>query len=114
MVNDAISNDIEFSAVVQVFVNSVTTREYDSIEQHNVANLELSNVGFAQGGAQPDNIGCGQCEIRNFFLLLEFVGGLIQPFNDIAVDIQHDAAPPVCPAHIGDGYKEGSRQTIQF
>ena len=54
MVNDAILNGIEFSAVVEVFVYCVPPRKYDSIKQYHIANDRATRMMAYLGAALAD------------------------------------------------------------
>ena len=36
----------ELSAIVQILVHGITAREHDTVEQYDIADLELANIGI--------------------------------------------------------------------
>ncbi len=114
MIDDAVANHVELAAIMKVLVNGIPAREYNAVEQNHVADLEFPDVGIFQRGRQAYNLRRRQGQVGHFLLVLELMRRLVEPFLNVAVDIQNHSAAPVCPAHIRDRHEKRRRQAIEL
>ena len=106
MVNDTVTDYVQFTAVMQVLVDGIAACENHAVQQNDIADFQFANVGFRQRRFQPDDVRRGKRELRHRFFMLEFVRALVQPFGHVSIQVESNAAPPICPAHIGDRDEE--------